>query len=205
MLRGPKEKKERALGEKLFLKGERCLSPKCAMVRRPYRPGVHGKDRRRPISEFGQQLQEKQKIKLSYGLKETQFKHLVKEALKKKGSNINLILEKLERRLDNVIFRLGFSVSRSIARQMVSHNHILVNGRIVNIPSYGVKIGDIISIKPASKNLPLFKELSAQIKKYEPLPWLTLDKEKLEGKIIALPSNIQTPFNINLVVEYYSW
>ena len=203
MLRGPKEKKERALGEKLFLKGERCLSPKCAVVRRPYRPGAHGRDRRRALSEFGQQLQEKQKIRLTYGLKEAQFRRFFKGALKKGGES-NIILEKLERRLDNVIFRLGFAVSRSIARQTVSHSHILVNNKIVNIPSYEVKIGDIITIKPTSKNLPLFKELSAQLKKYEPPSWLALDKEKLEAKVVSLPSNIQTPFNINLVVEYYS-
>ena len=204
-MKGPKEKKERALGEKLFLKGERCLSPKCAVVRRPYRPGVHGRKRSKgKLSEFGQQLQEKQKLKLTYGLKETQFKHLFKEAFKKSGSESSIVLEKLERRLDNVVFRLGFAVSRSITRQMVSHSHILVNNKRVNTPSYSVKIGDIISIKPKSKDLPLFKDLQDKIKKYEPPSWLSLDKEKLEGKIITMPSNIQTPFNINLVVEYYS-
>ncbi len=200
------EKKERALGMKLFLKGERCNSPKCAMIRRPYKPGVHGKSRRRKSqSEYGQQLLEKQRIKTSYGLKEAQMSRIFKSALSKTGGAIGeIIVSLLERRLDNVIFRLGFASSRIVARQFISHGHFLVNGRKVTIPSLAVKSRDIISIKPASRNLLIFKELPNIIKKYEAPDWLVIDKEKLEGKVVSLPKNIEIPFDINLVVDYYS-
>jgi len=199
-----KEKKERALGVKLFLKAERCNSPKCAMVRRPYRPGIHGKSRHRAISEYGQQLMEKQKIKITYGLKESQMANIFKRALKKKGSLSEVIVSLLERRLDNTVFRLGFAPSRIMARQLVSHGHILVNGRKVTVASFLVKVGDVISIKPSSLNSLIFKELSNTIKKHQPPQWLTIDAEKIEGKVKSLPSAIEMPFDINLVVDYYS-
>jgi len=193
-----KEKKERALGEKLFLKGIRCNSPKCAMVRRPYRPGMHGKRRHGALSEFGQQLLEKQRIKISYGLKESQIARIFKEASPRQ------IIGALERRLDNTVFRLGVAPSRITARQYISHGHFLVNNKKVTIPSFLVKVGDIISIKSASKNLLIFKELSNTIKKHNPPEWLEVDGEKIEGKIKSLPSDAELTFNINLVVDYYS-
>ncbi|MBI3638198.1 30S ribosomal protein S4 [Candidatus Wolfebacteria bacterium] len=199
-----KEKKERSLGVKLFLKGERCSSPKCVTVRRPYRPGVHGKSRRRPLSEYGTQLLEKQRIKVSYGLGEKQLEKIFKNALAGSGSITDTIMNSLERQLVNVIFRLGLASSRISARQVVSHGHILVNGKKITIPSCVLRVGDLISIKPASKELLIFKDLPNIIKKYDPPLWLELDKEKLEGKIKSLPHNVEIPFDINLVVDYYS-
>ena len=199
-----KEKKERALGVKLFLKAERCSSPKCAMVRRPYRPGMHGKKRQRAISEYGQQLMEKQRIRYTYGLKEAQMENVFKHALKKKGSLSEAIIALLERRLDNVVFRLGFAPSRIMARQFVSHGHILVNKRKVNVPSFLVKASDVVSIKPTSLNALIFKELSNTIKKYQAPDWLSIDPAKIEGRVKSLPTNVEMPFDINLVVDYYS-
>jgi len=199
-----KEKKERALGVKLFLKAERCNSPKCAMVRRPYKPGMHGKKRQRAISEYGQQLMEKQRIRFTYGLKEAQMENVFKRALKKKGSLSEAIVALLERRLDNVVFRLGFAPSRIMARQFVSHGHILVNGRKVNVPSFLVKGGDAVSIKPSSAKSLIFKDLSNTIKKYQAPDWLMLDTDKVEGKVKSAPLNVEMPFDINLMVEYYS-
>jgi len=199
-----KEKQERALGMKLFLKGERCSSPKCAMVRRPNRPGIHGSKRRRAISEYGEQLLEKQRIRVNYGLREAQLAKIVKNSLKKTGAISETIINELERQLSNMVFRLGLASSRVIARQLINHGHFLVNGKKVTSPSYFVKAGDTISIKPSSQNLLIFKDLLIKIKKYEPPEWLSLDREKLEGKVISLPKNIEIPFDINLVVDYYS-
>lgn len=198
------EKKERALGMKLFLKAERCNSPKCAMVRRAYRPGMHGKKSKRALSEYGTQLLEKQRIKVSYGLKETQLAKIFKEARKKSGDIRERIIITLERQLFNVIFRLGLAPSRIVARQLISHGHFLVNNKKITISSYLVKVGDIISIKPSSHQLLIFKDLPNIIKKYEPPEWLIIDKEKLEGRVKSLPQNIEIPFDINLVVDYYS-
>jgi len=199
-----KEKKERSLGMKLFLKGERCNSPKCVMVRRPSKPGMHGGKRQRAISEYGEQLREKQRMRVSYGLRESQLEKIIKDSLKKTGVVSETIIIELERQLSNVIFRLGLAPSRVVARQLISHGHILVNGKKVTIPSYPVKVGDRISIKPSSLNTLLFKNLSVKIKNYNPPEWLTLDKEKLEGKVISLPKNIEIPFDLNLVIDYYS-
>ncbi len=198
------EKKERALGMKLFLKGERCSSPKCAMVRRPTRPGIHGGKRRRAKSEYGEQLLEKQRIRVSYGLREAQIAKVVRNSLKKTGAINEIIISKLERQLSNIVFRLGLTPSRIIARQLINHGHFLVNGKKITIPSYSVKVGDVISIKPSSQKLLIFKDLLIKIKKYEPPEWLSIDKEKFEGRIKSLPQNIEVPFDINLVVDYYS-
>lgn len=198
------EKKERSLGVKLFLKGDRCNSPKCTMVRRPYRPGVHGKRRSGAPSEFKSQLQEKQKIKATYGLRETYMKKVVKEAAKNPEVTGLMIINFLERRLDNVVYRLGLAASRSVARQMVGHGHFLVNGRKVTVPSYRIKVGDMISIRPQSREHPNFKDLATNLKKIEPPVWLALDQERLEGKVLALPKDVETIFDINLVIDYYS-
>lgn len=201
----PKGKLSRALGENLFLKGARDLSPKAAVLRRPYRPGVHGKARRRAPSEYGLQLREKQKVKRSYGVAERQFRRYFRDA-RGHGNAAKLLLEKLERRLDNVVFRLGFSLSRSIARQYVSHGQVLVNGRAVTIPSYEVNVGDEITLKPSVQETSMFQEQLLTLKKAEPPAWLLLDKETLAGKVIGRPTPgvIQAPFNFQRIVEHYS-
>ncbi len=198
------EKKERSLGLKLSIRGERCLSPKCAFIRKPHRPGQHGKKYRRKLSEFGMQLQEKQKVKFSYGLSEKELRRVFEGAAEKSESVIKNIAEALENRLDNVVMRLGFAESRSIARQLVSHGHILVNGRRVTIPSYRLKVGDVITVRSTSRSNPLFQELPSKLKNYDVPDWLSLDKETPSGKVEALPRNIELPSDINLVVDYYS-
>ncbi|HEY4475800.1 MAG TPA: 30S ribosomal protein S4 [Candidatus Paceibacterota bacterium] len=199
-----KEKKERALGTKLFLKSSRCLSPKCVTVRRPTRPGAHGRDRQRPLSEFGQQLKEKQKFQWSYGLREAQMKKVFRQALKNPAVTGNMIVSLLERRLDNVVYRLGLALSRSVARQLVGHGHITVNSRKVTVPSYLVRAGDVIAIREQSKNNPVFKDLNISLKKYEPPIWLYIDKEKYEGKVVSPPKDFEVPFDVSMVVDYYS-
>ena len=201
---GAKEKKERALGMKLFLKGERCNSPKCAMTRRPYRPGVHGKKRTRAKSEYGIQLLEKQRVRVSYNLNERQLSSIFKRAMKKTGVTGEIIISSLERQLSNVVFRLGLASSRIVATQLVNHGHISVNGKKVTIPSFSVKKEDIISIKPSSRKFLIFESLVDTIKKHETPEWLLLDAEKMEGKIKELPKDIEIPFDINLVVDFYS-
>lgn len=199
-----KEKKERALGTKLFIKAERCNSGKCAAVRRPYRPGAHGQSRRRALSEFGQQMNEKQKIRFSYGLTEVQMRNVMARAAKSKGVTGEMLVSYLERRLDNTVFRLGLALSRFSARQLVSHGHFMVNGRRVTIPSYELKVGDIISIRQQSVNHPAFKDLANNLKKFDAPIWLDLNREKFEGKVISNPKEFEIPFNINVVIDYYS-
>lgn len=199
-----KEKKERALGEHLHLKAERCSSPKCAMIRRPYRPGQHGKSRRRAPSEFGQQLREKQKLKFVYGLKENQIKNLFDAASRSRTATGEKMIEALERRLDNVVYRLGIAPSRIVARQIIKDGHIVVNGRKVTIPAYQVRIGEVVGIRPESKTRGVFKNLENVYKKFEAPAWLFLDKEKREGKMAAKPFDAQVIFDTDLVIEYLS-
>ncbi len=200
-----KEKLERSLGMKLFLKGDRCNSPKCAMVRRPSRPGVHGAKRRRAPSEFGSQLMEKQRMRVSYGLRENQLSEIVSKAMKQKSAGVgDSIIETLERQFANVVFRLGIASSRTIARQLISHGHFFVNKKKIRAPFYPLKVGETVSIAPKSKELLIFNDLSNKLKKYDTPEWLILDKEKLEGKLLALPRDMEMPFDINLVVDYYS-
>ena len=198
-----REKRERSLGTRLFLKASRCNSQKCVTVRRPVRPGMHGKSRR-SLSEIGEQLMEKQKIKFSYGIRESQMKKIFLKAAEKRGVTGETIIQLLERRLDNAVFRLGLAPSRSVARQLVGHGHIIVNGRKVTIPSFSVVIGDKIGMRPASKEHPIFKEMTETIKKYEPPVWLNLNKETLEGKVVGLPKDLEMAFDVNMVVDYYS-
>lgn len=197
------EKKERALGTKLFLKAHRCNSVKCVAIRRPHRPGLHG-SARHSSSEFGQQLNEKQKIKASYGIRESQMEKVFSLASKNPGATGTLIMQLLERRLDNVAFRLGLAESRSIGRQLVSHGHMLVNGKRVSVPSYLVKVGDKISIRPESKDIAQLKNTAERLKKYEAPAWLNLDAGKLEGIMVSLPKDTEVPFDVNMVVDYYS-
>ena len=199
-----KEKRERSLGTKLFLKADRCNSPKCVTVRRPQRPGLHGNAYRRQSSEFGQQLKEKQKIKFLYGIRERQFQNIFNSAAKNPGVTGEMIMKLLEKRLDNVVYRLGLAPSRSVARQLVGHGHVLVNNRRVTIPSCQVKVNDLISIRPQSKDHPILKDLAVRLKNYDPPVWLQLDKEKYESKVIAEPKDLEVPFDVNLVVDYYS-
>lgn len=203
---GPKEKKERALGERLHLKGTRCDSPKCAAVRRPYPPGAHGKSRRRALSDFGRQLKEKQKFKLTYLIDERNLNRIFGEAKKTSGS-IGVgkkFLELLERRLDNVIYRLGLAPSRLMGRQIVLHGHIFVNGKRTRSPGYEVKAEDVITVRKESTAKGAFRDIKEKMKTYELPSWLALDAEKLEGRVKALPQDVEMPFEISLLVEAFS-
>ncbi|MCL5733647.1 MAG: 30S ribosomal protein S4 [Patescibacteria group bacterium] len=201
---GPKEKKERRIGERLHLKGQRCDSPKCAMVKKPYPPGVHGQGRHRAPSDYGRQLREKQKVKYIYGVKEKTLWRFFQEAKREPVSTIDRLAQLLEGRLDNVIYRLGFAVSRLSARQLVSHGHIFVNGKRTRSPAMEVRPGDTITIRTESKGKVSFKDLNSKLKKFETPDWLTLDPDKLEGKIKNLPSKMDLPIELSLLVELFS-
>lgn len=198
------EKRERSLGVKLSIKGDRCNTPKCALIRKPYPPGMHRGNRFKRLSEFGAQLQEKQKIRFTYGLTNKQLESLFNWAGKKPKVTADLVLESLESRLDNVVYRFGFVSGRPGARQSVSHGNFLVNGRKVTIPSFRVKPNDKITIRSVSKNIPQFKDLADKLKGYETPVWLSLNKETLEGKVVSPPKDVKILFDINLVVDYYS-
>ena len=191
-------------GQKLFLKGERCYSPKCAVEKRNYAPGQHGQNNRKKTSDYGLQLREKQKAMRFYGMQETQFRNLFDKAARKKGITGENLLVLLETRLDNVVFRLGFASSRKEARQLVTHSHFTVNGKKVTIPSYEVKAGDVITVKEKSTSSPNFKEIKEM--SISVPSWVTVDVEKLEGKVVAMPtrSEIDTPIAEHLIVELYS-
>lgn len=190
-------------GCKLFLKGERCLTKKCAMERRQGTPGVHGTSRKK-ATEYSLQLREKQKVKRAYGLQEKQFRHYYDLAENMKGIVGDNMLSLLERRLDNVVYRMGIGASRAESRQIVNHGHITVNGKNVNIPSYLVNVDDVIAIKENKKDLAQFKELK-DMKVIMP-KWLEFDSEKLVGKINALPAREDIDLNIreHLIIELYS-
>jgi small subunit ribosomal protein S4 len=190
---------------KLFLKGDKCHTPKCPLEKRNYPPGMHGQTRPPKLKDYGLRFREKQKAKRMYWLTETQFKRYFEMASKMKGRAGENLLMLLERRLDAVVYRLGFAASRKQARQLVTHGHILVNGKVVDIPSYQVEVGDIIKVKPDSPVVPLVKEEVA--KKGGRCPeWLKLDEEKLEGQVVGLPvpGEIEVPLNEQLIVEFYS-
>ena len=199
------EKVERRLGEKLFIKGDRCAGPKCALVRRAYAPGAHGKARRREPSEFGQMFREKQKIRFIYNLDDKDLKRYITNASSQKGTFSTNVLKLLERRLDNVVFRLGFGDSRRMARQIVGHGHITVNGKIVSIPSFQVKKGSVVSIKELSLQT-MFKGIDERLKSIETPRWLSLDKAKKTGTITADPDadDVQTTVDITKIKEFYS-
>lgn len=191
-------------GAKLFLKGERCLSKKCAMERRPVNPGMHPNTRKKP-TEYQTQLREKQKVKRAYGpLSEKQFHAYYEEAERMRGKTGENMLSLLERRLDNVVYRLGLAVSRANARQIVSHGHITVNGRRVNIPSFSVKVGDVVAVKENKQKKANFAEVR-ESRVIVP-KWLEFDAEKLTGKVNALPQRDDIDLNIeeHLIVELYS-
>ena len=200
----------RRVGAKLFLKGERCLSPKCPMIKRPYPPGEKGKRRRGGgLSEYGKELREKQKLRHWYNLSESQFRKYVREVLGKRGGAedaSDFLIRKLESRLDNVVFRMGFVPSRAQARQAVSHGHFLVNGRKTNIPAYKVKKGDKIGLTPRAIQKSSFKDLGTTLKKYKGPSWIKLDIKKLEAEIVDQPSldEMAPPAEISSIFEFYS-
>lgn len=192
-------------GQKLYLKGEKCFSEKCPVARRPYAPGQHGQASRK-LSEYGLQLREKQKAKRIYGVLEAQFANYFEKADRIPGVTGENLLRLLEMRLDNVVYRLGYGRSRTEARQVVRHNHILVNGKKVNIPSYQVKIGDVIEIKEKSKGLQRFKDITDTTASRIIPEWLEADIDNLKGKVVALPERDQIDIDIQetLIVELYS-
>ncbi|MBO5136267.1 MAG: 30S ribosomal protein S4 [Clostridia bacterium] len=192
-------------GQKLFLKGDRCYTDKCAIDRRAYAPGQHGQSRKK-LSEYGTQLREKQKVRRAYGILEGQFAHYFELANKKQGVTGENLLTLIERRLDNVVYRLGLAVSRPEARQLVSHAHFLVNGKKVNIPSYLVKVGDVITVAETSKKSPKFEAVLASTEGRIVPKWLDMNKEALEGRVVAFAEreDIDLPIEEHLIVELYS-
>ncbi|MCK4313054.1 MAG: 30S ribosomal protein S4 [Candidatus Cloacimonetes bacterium] len=205
---GPSCKLCRREGTKLFLKGSRCNSDKCSFEKRAYIPGEHGnaKGFRRRLSDYGIHLREKQKVRRIYGILEKQFRKYFKMAARKSGITGENLLQFLECRLDNIIYRMGFAPSRKSARQIVRHGHILVNGRKVNIPSFLVRSEDEISIKEKSRGMTLIQEAmeaSTEVSNYE---WFEVDKDQFKGKILSIPTRIQIPLDVDerLIVEYYS-
>jgi small subunit ribosomal protein S4 len=190
---------------KLFLKGERCYTEKCAFDRRNYPPGQHGQSRKK-FSDYGTQLREKQKVKRIYGILENQFRNIFKEADRQKGITGETLLALLERRLDNVVYRLGFANSRDEARQLVRHNHFLINQSKVNIPSFLVKPGDVIEIREKSKKIVRVLEALEGVARRGVPQWLELDKDQMKGSMKGLPSReeITLPIQEKLIVELYS-
>jgi small subunit ribosomal protein S4 len=197
----------RRFGDKLMLKGEKCPTPKCPLEKRNTPPGGRPSTRRRGgISDRGLQLREKQKLRFSYGVLERQFRRFFSEARKSPGATGQTLLILLERRLDNVIYRLGFADSRAQARQIVRHGHIMINGRKTDIPSFLVKSGDVIVWREASKKTEYYKTLAEEVEEKLIPNWLSLDKESMTGRVLNLPDkdDIQAEFNAKAVVEYYS-
>lgn len=192
-------------GAKLYLKGDRCYSDKCAIDRKGYAPGQHGQGRKK-VSEYGLQLREKQKARRMYGILENQFRNYFAKADRQQGITGDNLVRLLERRLDNVTYRLGFGGSRAEARQLVRHGHFTVNGKKVNIPSFQVKVGDVITIKDGSRDVPRIKELVEQAARKTPPAWLELDVDQFAGKVVTLPSRdqIDAPLEEHLIVELYS-
>ncbi|WP_337865463.1 30S ribosomal protein S4 [Ignavibacterium sp.] len=191
--------------QKLFLKGQKCFTDKCPIEQRNYPPGQHGVSRRAKISEYGVQLREKQKIKRIYGLLETQFKNYFEKAIKQKGKTGENLVKLLERRLDNVVYRIGFASSRKQARQLIKHRHFLVNNQLVDVPSYLLNPGDLIQVKEKSKKLDAIHNSLKRVKD-NTYNWITVDKASLSGTFVQVPERVDVPLNANeqLVVELYS-
>jgi small subunit ribosomal protein S4 len=198
----------RRAGEKLFLKGDRCGTPKCALVKKPYAPGAHGNSgSKRGLSEYGKQLAQKQKIRRIYGISERQLRKHIADAKQDKGVLGDNIIARLEMRMDNVIYRLKLADSRAQARELVAHKHFNLNGRSFNIPSGLVKIGDVINVKDQKIGNKYFKELQAILKKNNEVPqWLSLDPVKMEGKVLGRPTKDEIGVDVDIqgVIEYYS-
>lgn len=200
-------RKCRRAGEKLFLKGDRCYTPKCGVTRRAYAPGMHGKKMSRGLSEYGMQLSTKQRVKRIYGILERQFKKHFDEIKNKKGIAGDLLLARLEMRLDNVVYRMGLASSRPLARQLVNHGLVSVDGKKISIPSYEVKVGQTIGIKSSKKDKKYFKNLDQILKNKKDFPsWLNFDSNSFEGKVIGIPERREAGINVDVqvIVEYYS-
>jgi small subunit ribosomal protein S4 len=196
----------RRAGMKLFIKGARCYTDKCAIERRSYAPGEHGKTRRIKETNYGVQLREKQKVRRMYGVLERQFRNYFEKAAESKGVTGEVLLQMLERRLDNVVYRIGFAANRSQARQLVRHGHLLVNGRKVDIPSFLVKPGDEVMVREKSRKLLVITNALEARKGQSAPEWLELSPERLAGRILNVPSRaaIAAPVNEQLIVELYS-
>ena len=192
-------------GEKLFLKGDRCFTDKCAVERRKYPPGQHGQ-RGGKMSDYGIQLRAKQNVKRTYSVLERQFRKYFYEAEKRKGVTGEILLQFLEIRLDNIIFRMGFALSRNQARQLVGHKHFMVNGRVVNIPSFRVKPGDVIEVREKSKSVPVISESIKSVERRGVPEWLEVEVSAFKGKVLHVPSReeIPVPVQEQLIVELYS-
>lgn len=201
---GPVCKLCRREGVKLFLKGDKCVTH-CTLERRNTRPGQHGTSRQRKPSGYAEQLREKQKVRRTYGLLERQFRKSFETAARRPGRTGENLLQILEMRLDNLVYRLGFADSRAQARQLVNHGHFSVNNRKVDIPSYIVKPNDVIAVRDRSKGLEYFKTRALMLSSKGILPWLSLDIEGMSGRVLSLPSrtDLELPFNEQQVVEYY--
>jgi small subunit ribosomal protein S4 len=196
----------RRVGEKLFLKGDRCFTQKCAVTRKPYPPGIHTRPSRRGLSEYGTQLREKQKLRNLFHLREKQFSNYVYNAMATKGADVGeTLLVSLSSRLDNIIFVAGFAQSRSVARHIVSHGHAQVNGRRTNVPSHHIATGDIVTISDNLWKTESMQTMAQLLKKHTPPAWITLDAEKKTAAVTQIPDakNI-APFNTKLIVEYYA-
>ncbi len=193
-------------GIRLYLKGDRCYTDKCAIERRPYAPGEHGQSRRTKLTPYGQQLREKQKARRIYGIMERQFRNYFHRAEKKKGITGETLLQLLETRLDNVVYRLGIAPSRSAARQMVRHGHITVNSRKVTIPSFGLRPGDAVQVTEKSRELPYIKDAVANRRRTEMQEWLEFDDKAMRGLLARIPARDQIPVPLQeqLIVELYS-
>lgn len=197
------------MGTKLFLKGERCSSPKCAVIRKPDPPGPKRKGRFKQPSEYGKELQEKQKLKNWYNLRERQFAKYVKNILKRRSEvedASGTLIQNLESRFDNVIFRLGFASSRIQARQFVSHGHFLINGKAVNKPSFELKKGDKVAVNPVARKKKNIEKAALSLKKYQPPAWLKLNPESLEAEVVGAPNLIEAapPAELSTIFEFYS-
>ncbi len=193
-------------GMKLFLKGTRCFSDKCAIEKRNFAPGQHGKDRKAKIVGYGLQLREKQKTKRMYFTQEGQFRNYFEKAARSRGVTGEILLQQLERRLDNIVYRLGFGISRRQARQLVRHGHVQVDGRKVNIPSYEVSVGEEIAIREASRKLTILEIAKEFASHQNPVNWLDVNRDNYSGKVLSLPKreDINLPVNEQLIVELYS-
>ena len=206
---GPVCKLCRREGEKLFLKGERCYSPKCAIEKRAYPPGIHGRMaqwKRSRTSDYGAQLRAKQKARRVYGVLERQFRRYYRQAIKSRGLTGLTLLQILESRLDNVIYRMGYASSRAQARQLVTHGHFMVNGRRTDVPSMQIKPGDVIEVREGSRSKTLIKDLMAMAEERNAPDWITRNLKGMSGSILRLPERAEIDANLNeqLIVEFYS-
>jgi len=195
----------RRAGEKLMLKGEKCFGPKCPLTKRNYPPGMHGPTQKRTkTSGYGKQLREKQKAKRLYGLLERQFANYVTEASSKVGDTSKYLIQYLESRLDNAVYRAGFSKARLSARQLVGHGLMSINGRRVDVPSYRVRVGDVIAVKESAKNKKVFQGLAERLAKIDPPAWIGLSANDLSFKVLNPPAIDEPGFDAKMIIEFYS-